>query len=227
MSKLELRLCRRPPRELWLKPEIPEGAAGTIIGWIQDVPPVEGGVPRAVSRVITTALTRNYRLTFVDPGRAKSAGWQDHGEHSTRFLRAEGIGRLNPSAGYGLTSTVSADLALRLFETNESLWTLQSQIVLLTDRELCAPNVSFGTIDALMRTRKLDPTGLQAECGCLGVMTPGTDGDFAQLVFWRAGTLEGFQQAVRSVADSAGLSFAEVSESEFRQTRWFLQEVGP
>jgi hypothetical protein len=226
VSTVELRLCRRPPRESWLKPEIPAGADGAIVGWIQDAQPVESGVPPEVTRAIAGALLKYCRLTFVDPGQPKSPDWQQRGDRSVRFLRAEGMRRLNPSAGYPLTSTVSLNPALRLFETDESLWTLQSQVVLLNDRQGPAPSVSFARMDALMRTRKLEPACLQAECGCLGVMTPGPDGDFAQLISWQAGAMEGFTQALAAEAARAGLLFAEVSDLEFRQTRWFLEKVG-
>jgi hypothetical protein len=38
--------------------------------------------------------------------------------------------------------------------------------------------------------------------------------------------MERLTQALRKEAESARISFAEVSESEFRQTRWFLEKVG-
>src|SRR5215469_8325701 len=154
MSTVELRFCGQPPRSLWLRPEIPEGVDGAVIGWIQDAAPVDGGVPEDVARVIAEALTKKYRVTFVDPGRTKSTEWQTRGDDSVRCVRSDGIGRLNPSAGYTLTSTLNSNVALRLFDTDESLWTLQSQVVFFTDQNSQAPTASFRAIDDLMRTRK-------------------------------------------------------------------------
>jgi len=226
MSAIELRFCAQPPRSLWLKPEIPEGADGAVIGWIQDAAPIDSGVPPDVAQIVAKALVEIYRLTFVDPGRTKSLDWQDQGDYLIRFVRADGIGKLNPSAGYALTSTRAPRVAMRLFETAESLWTLQSQLVLLTDKHAQAPAVSFRAIDVLMRRRELDLAGLQA-FGCRGIMTPGPDGDFAQLTFWQGGAMDEFERSLRSECEIAGLTFVVVSETDFERTNWFLKKVGP
>jgi hypothetical protein len=226
MSVVGMRFCGQPPRGLWLKPEIPQGSDGAMIGWIQDAAPVDGGVPQDVARVIAEALVKNYRVTFVDPGQTKSPDWQSRGDYSIRFVHPDGIGSLNPSAGYALTSTRSSDVALRLFDTEESLWTLQSQVVFLTDQNAEAPDASFRTIDILMRTRTLDVAGLQGEFGCWGIVTPGPDGDFAQMIVWQAGGMDAFKRSLRFESEVAGLHFAEVSSLEFEHTKWFLEKVG-
>jgi hypothetical protein len=217
MSTRELRFTRHPPRELWLRPEPPADAERALIGWVQDIAAIDEGVPDDVMRIITRALTHDYRLTFIDPGVEKSSRWRNLERCSTRFLKAS---RLVPWRGYGLTSTCEANIAVRLFETKGWLWHLQSQLVLLTSRDELAPEISLGTLRQLMRSRRLDIRPLQAEFACVGIMTPGPDGDFAQLIFWRPESMSTFVERLRAQAEQAQISFVEVSEAEFKQTKW-------
>jgi hypothetical protein len=219
MSTRELRFTRHPPPQLWLRPEPPADAQGALIGWVQDVAAIDEGVPDDVMRIITRALTQNYRLTFIDPDVEKSSQWRSLERHSTRFLKAS---RLAPWRGYGLTSTCDADIAVRLFATEGWLWHLQSQVVLLTSRDELAPEISFGTLHRLMQSRRLDIRPLRAELACIGVMTPGPDGDFAQLIFWQPASMSVFKEHLRAQAEQAQIGFVEVSKAEFQETKWLL-----
>jgi hypothetical protein len=225
MSARELRFTLHPPVELWLKPEPPPGAESALIGWVMDTPPIDDGVPHDVALAITRALTSKYALTFLDPGKGKSAQWESHGSYSVRFLKPTGFLRLNPSAGYALTSTFDPETAVQLFDTNESLWVQQSQIVLLSLRDTPPPNITFQHLHDLLRSRQLDYNRLQSEDLCLGIVAPGPDGDFVQVILWESGAMSVLRERLRAESERSGLVFSEVTSSEFKQTRWFLQEV--
>lgn len=225
MSVMQVRCTLHPPKELWLEPHVPADAEGALVGWVAGAAPVDCGIPRDVARIITQTLTRNYRLTFLDPGVEAAPPWQEHATYETGFLKSSRFLDFRHSAGYALTSTITAEAAARLFETEESLWSLQSQIVFLTERKASPPNISFRTIDELVRTRKLLPARLSAEFACVGLMVPGPDGDFAQLILWQPRATQTFLGLLRLETEKTGLTFAEVSESEFRDTKWFVEEV--
>jgi hypothetical protein len=147
----------------------------------------------------------------------RTSQWRHLESCSTRFVR---VSRLIPWIGFGLTSTREADVAVRLFTTVQSLWHLQSQIVFLTRRCDLPPEISCGTLHRLARSRHLDIRQLQAEFACSGIVTPGPDGDFAQLNFWCPGALSVFTEGLRTQAQQAQIGLVEVSELEFKRTRW-------
>jgi hypothetical protein len=215
MSIVELRLTRDPP--IWLPPQPPPATEVALIGWVEDVHRIDEGVPRDVRRIITRALTQEYRLTFLDPGVERTSQWRHRESCATRFVK---VSRLVPWIGFGLTSTHEADVAVRLFATVQSLWHLQSQMVFLTQRCDLPPEISFGTLHRLTRSRRLDIRQLQAEFGCAGIMTPGPDGDFVQLNFWFPGALSSFTEGLCTQTQQAQIGLVEVSELEFKRTRW-------
>lgn len=224
MSTRELRLTLDPPRELWFPPAPPPGTDSMLIGWVQDVAPVDEGVPANVMEVVTRAMTRDYRLTFIDPGVERSPEWKESqkGRGESRFVKAT---RFSPIRGYGLASTSDAKVAMRLFSTDESLWHLQSQWVFLTPRGDPPPEISFQALNQLAQWRRLDPGELQAEFGCQGIMAPGPDGEFIEVVLWLPGARTALVQSLQREAEQAHLPWAEVSEVEFRETQWLSSDV--
>jgi hypothetical protein len=224
MSTRELRSTLNPPRELWFPPEAPPGTEAMLIGWVQDVAPVDEGVPANVMEIVTRALTRDYRLTFIDPGAEKSPEWKDseNGLRQTRFLKPT---QFSPIAGYGLTSTADANVAVRLFSTDEWLWHLQSQWVFLTRRSDPPPEMSFHALHQLAQWRRLDPHELQTEFRCQGVMAPGPDGEFIEIVLWQPGARAALLLNLQAEAEQAHLPWTQVSEVEFRETQWVPSDV--
>lgn len=225
MRTLEVRFVRGMPPDLWLKPELPAGAAGAMVGWVRGFELVDSCVPEDVAKVIVSALTQTYRLTFLDPGEKGTSQWQDRGDRSVRFLAPGVAAKVLRSAGYALISTIDPAIAVRLFETDESLWSLQSQVVLLSRRDAPPPAVDFNSFDNLVRSRRLDCVQLRSGLGCAGTLTPGPDGDFAQLVLCDEGDMDRFVRTLRSQTENMGILFTEVSGPEFRQTKWFVEEV--
>ena len=226
MSTRELRFTVDLPSDMWRKPQVPVGAEGAMIGWVRDVAPIEDGIPETVALVITRALTSQYSLTFSDPNIGRSGQWENRGTYATRFLKPAGILRLNPSAGYSLTNTSDPDAAVRLFDTDESLWVEQLQVVFLSSKECQPPEMSFQALHNFLRWRTLDCGRLQSEFGSIGLLTPGPDGDFAQVILCQPGAMNEFKRSLRIASDAAGLHFAEVSRLEFERTKWFLEKVG-
>ena len=226
MSTRELRFTVDLPRDMWLKPEVPAGAEGAMIGWVRDAAPIDDGIPEAVALVITRALTSRYSLTFSDPNNGGSDQWEKHGTYATRYLKPDGIQRLNPSAGYGLTATSNPDVAARLFDTDESLWVEQLQVAFLSPRECQPPDIDFQDLHNFLRSRTLDCGYLQYTFGSSGLLTPGPDGDFAQVILCQPGAMNELTQSLHLESEAAGLHFAEVSGAEFERTKWFLEKVG-
>jgi hypothetical protein len=224
MSTRELRATLNPPRELWFPPEPPPGSEALLIGWVRDVAPADEGVPDDVMRIVARALTRDYRLTFIDPGVEKSPQWKDsaNGLRQTRFLKPT---QFSPTAGYGLTTTCDPEVAVRLFSTDEWLWHLQSQWVFLSRPSDPPPEISFLTLNQVAQWRRLDPQRLQTEFGCQGVMAPGPDGEFIEIVLWQPGARTALLKSLQAEAGQAQVSWKEVPEVEFRETQWLPSDV--
>jgi hypothetical protein len=54
-------------------------------------------------------------------------------------------------------------------------------------------------------------------------MTPGPDGCFAQLIFWRPGALSGVIDGLRAQAKQAHIDLVEVPKLEFWPgTKWYI-----
>jgi len=226
MSTRELRFTVDLPSDMWLKPEVPAGAQGAMVGWVRDAAPIDDGIPETVALVIARALTSRYNLTFSDPNNGGSDQWEKHGTYATRFLKPNGIQRLNPYAGYSLTTTSDPDTAVRLFDTDESLWVQQLQVAFLSPRLCQPPDITFQDLHQFLRSRSLDCGHLQSQFASIGLLTPGPDGDFAQVILCQPSAMNELKQSLQLESGAAGLHFAEVSGLEFEQTKWFLEKVG-
>jgi hypothetical protein len=211
------------PQEPWWKPRVPDDAVCALIGWIREVAPVDSGVPFDVKHALANALTRQYLLTFVGDRPTAETEWVNLGDRWVRSAKPAGGWRGLSSAGLSLVATANPSAAQALFESG-GLWNRENQIVLLSANGARPLQLDFDVLDALMKSSRPDLREL-AVLGVLGVMTPGPDGDFAQVMVWNTKGLLHFTDQLRADAEAAGLSFLVVPEAEFKQTKWFLEEV--
>jgi hypothetical protein len=194
-----------------------------LIGWVQDVAPVDSGVPREAKRVLVNALVRRYTLLFVGEAVERSSVWRALPDRWVRQAAPSGILSRLFSSGFSIVATMDTLAGEELFES-QCLWSLENQLVLLAGRDASPPDLRFDLFEALLKSKSADFRRLPS-IGVLGAMMPGPDGDFAQLLLWGGQSMEGFAEHLRAECEAAHISFASVPETEFKKTKWFLEEV--
>src|SRR6516164_5279480 len=94
------------PHEPWWNPHTPEGAECGLIGWVQDVAPVDSGVPSEVKQVLVNSLVRQYALLFVGEAAEKSSVWRALPDRWVRQAVPSGMLSRLLSSGFSIVSTV-------------------------------------------------------------------------------------------------------------------------
>ena len=211
-------------RHEWLKMQLSPTAAAAVIGWIQQAPSVEAGVAPEIAGLLGRALTRSFRVTFLDDQNGASEAWTEHGDRWVGRFRAAGWKGMLRSKDLLLTSTVRPEVAATLFEASAGGWSREAQVVLLTSASGPVPEVSADTLDEVLRGR-LEDGASGAVPELWGFMLPGPDGDFAQLVFLRRESLSTFLAHLQDEAAVAGVGFEIISPEAFEQTRWYVEGV--
>lgn len=208
----------------WLKMQLPPTAAAAVIGWIQQAPSHEAGVAPEIVHLLSRALTRSSRVTFLDDENGASEAWTEHGDCWVGRVRAAGWKGMLRSKDLLLTSTVAPEVAAGLFEASAGGWSREAQLVLLSAVSGSVPGIDADTLDELLRGRLED--GASGAVACLsGFMLPGPDGDFAQMVFLRRESLSTFLTHLQDEAAAAGIGFEIITPEAFAQTNWYVEKV--
>ena len=110
-----------------------------------------------------------------------------------------------------------------LFSDDKFDWHLRSQIVLLLNHEQSNPQIEFSALHRFWSGRTNgDIANFKKGLPIAGFMTPGVDGDFAQIVIFdkQAGTR--FCESFAEICDRYHIPFSEVDEAAFETTSWIL-----
>jgi hypothetical protein len=151
-----------------------------------------------------------------------TGAWSPVGDDLVRALTGQGIaGRLiaklkGTPPNITLTSTRSAETAMRLFDDAGFPWWMQGQVVLLSEPEAAPPDVDVAALLALFEDDWTKQAAALRPVGVKGAMRPGVDGDVAGVL----SLTDAFDQAVLAALERetrlAGFDWAVVPESAFR-----------
>ena len=209
MAVSEVRVALQPQEPLW---ELPlrelQGTALALIGWIQTENPVDSGVPDTVASVLANTLTSTYKVTYPRPPGSGSNEWQSNSEGWVRTLRSD----------VTLLCTHQPESAARLFHTNRFIWSLKTQVAILSAITAPPPPLTDTQVIQLLECR-FDWKRLASAAAIQGLLQPGVDGDFAGLSVFEGGLDDALAQ-LRAECDQANIRFQIVPEAEFRTTQW-------
>jgi hypothetical protein len=153
------------------------GGATTYVIW--DPSDEDGTVPIEVSAVVATALCELGSVAFLGgPGALTSNSWQRLGEAWVGVSRRpfDWLSR-KPSPRF----IVSRDIRTieGLFDQPGFDWTLRGQMAFLLEVDDFVNPAPVASPDALAACLEFDPPR-RAPTGCIAILRPGTDGDFAE-----------------------------------------------
>jgi hypothetical protein len=202
------------------------GAPGTraLLGWVTDPKTVDAGVPQAVAMLLARALCRCVMLTFLwqpHEGPPASEQWRPLGKGQVKHLKAGLLERVRGNPPFTLLATCDPADAENLFYNEKFSWELRAQRVFLSPIE-ALPDLDYRHVSTVFNwPPKLDVMGHFQGTNVLGMLLPGVDGDFAELVVFDEGQRPALQQALSQECAARGVDFQLVDEATFKQTKWF------
>lgn len=209
-------------RQDWLRWKVPADAEGAVIGWIQQRPHADAGVPPKVAHLLARALTQCFRITFLDFDNGASPGWSEHEDRSVARLAAPGWRGIFSSNDLYMTSTRSALHAEHLFDAEAGGWSREAQFVLLSSPLEPLPKLDSPALHELTRGRLEAGSSILPELW--GIMVPGPDGDLAQVLLFHKRALHDFLDQLEEATQASGIRFEIVTSEEFNQTNWFAED---
>jgi hypothetical protein len=181
-----------------------------LVGWKVVPEMVDAGPPLAAAKVLATVLFRHARLTFPSAIRAPVAA----GLLPRKW-------RLNRHFQWS-TAASAKDACQSIFYADSFSWSLQSQVVILSQAVAPLPNPL--PLDERHLHLRSEPGlfGELAEAGALGVMLPGVDGDVAGLYFFTSDLARVVRDDLDSEARKTGARCAVATDETFRR---FLRQA--
>ncbi len=206
MSRTAVFVCLAPRGSEWQLGALPPAAGRVLlIGWAEDPPPVDAGVPEGVATVLARALTSFGRVTFPTAVVQASAG------HSwSPFTRAPGPVELlwtrNPQA------------VLQAFDDASHPWWMQGQVLLVSEPAAAvAPEIDRKQLAALLEDKWTMAADALSAAGVISVLRPGVDGDVAGLWTATEETEHTSLAALEGEARRASFDWAVLSEEAFAE----------
>ena len=160
-----------------------EGAHVALVGWKTRRPSLDAGVPAEVGRLVARAICRVAQVTFLDSTILDAdVAWQAVPGGARRLLpaplRAGGPG----ARAYPLTCTSDPQVAARLFADEEYQWVLRAQLAILSAPGTPPPAVDHPALRTVLQAHNAQLTEWAKTWSIPGLVLPGVDGDFVELV---------------------------------------------
>jgi hypothetical protein len=225
MSSRGIIACLNPRSANWQIGELPvQSGAMILLGWI-GYSQVDGGVPAEVAECLSSFLSKTgtvmFLRTVVDGDSHRPEQNRDFADivlpvGGVNILRklVSGI-LLGPEPKLEIVATRSRDSIRQIFVEQSMMWTLQSQCVLLLERQAEPIRLDRADILSFFSKDWAHAITRMSALGALGALRPGTDGDVAALFCVREKDADDFLAMLEADAKASGLSCQIVSEDTF------------
>ena len=200
-----------------------------LLGWISDAKTVDAGVPAAVAALLTQALCRCVTLAFLwraDKSQSLSEKWETFGKGRTKRLKAGILDRMRGNPPFTLLATHNPAEAEKLFYNDDFSWELRAQRVFLAPIDML-PDLDYRLVSTIFNwPSNLDAAAHLRGTGVIGLLLPGVDGDFAELVVFDDAQWPSLQQALLQECAAREFEFQIVDEPTFKQIKWVADSRG-
>lgn len=223
-SVIELRFTPEPRDPAWELAGTGAGARVGLLGWVLDAPRIDAGVPEKVARIVTRASCRQHLLIFhhrLAIERAAPRTWTAVPGGWACVLEPPVIKRLLRKPGLPLVATSDPGRAEDLFNAEAFSWELRGQIVLLSPRGSPPPPLSYAQLDDARSRKRIDDARLGLPAAIEGLVLPGVDGDFVELLAFEERLWRTLPEALAEECANSGVAWSVVPEDEFKATKWF------
>jgi len=205
MSRGSIFACLDPRGAEWQLGALPPPAGRLmLIGWREEPPPVDGGVPPPVAATFSRALTSIGRITYLSstvPAPA-GGGWPPL--------------KRGP-APVDLLSTSDPQELAQAFEDAAHPWWMQGQVLLVSAPGAAPPAVERRQLLSLLEDEWTSTARALSPLGVIGVMRPGVDGDLAGLLTFTAAAEQASLAALERETLLASFDWSVVTEEAFAE----------
>jgi hypothetical protein len=191
-----------------------DGAHVALVGWKTRRPAIEAGVPTEVARLVARAICREAQVTFLDSSSVEAGvAWEPTASGWRRVAPAPlRLGRGDVRA-FPLTCTSDAKVAARLFTDDDFQWVLRAQMGLLGRLGGPPPAVDHGALRTVLQAHNASLTAWAETWSIPGLVLPGVDGDFLELVAFDDGFAARMHDALVAECSAARVPWHVVAES--------------
>jgi hypothetical protein len=119
-----------------------------------------------------------------------------------------------------MVATSDVETASELFWVVGFDWNLRGQIVLLSDSGSAPPPLQYDHLERLFGKEHLNRVSARLPEEITGIIVPGVDGDFAELVAFNKAAGQAVLEALALECANSKVAWRIVSEAEFLDTRW-------
>jgi hypothetical protein len=218
MTTTTLYLCRDPVGAHWqlgAVPRLPYRVA--LIGWVQQPPAVDGGVPDQIAALLAETLTAVGSVSFFCRKGNTMVAEASHVQTLTSptlsgwlTARLQGFPR-----GASLLTTRSPEAAYQLFWTHGFSWVLQGQIALLFKPGTEPPRLTVQSAQLLLSEHWADHVAALGSSGAIGALRPGVDGDVAAFLALTEEIAVAFRNTLCAVCAEHQIAFESCTEDVF------------
>lgn len=216
-------ICDNPVETFWQLGQISKGSGNfVLLGWRVSWTPIEDGVPDAVAKVLAAAMTSLAQVIFLSSDLAQTDAvneWDSSGEKTVCVLKEPNpLKQLTAFlSGKAVHITLVATRTPKQVEQSldDSMWSLETQIILLSEPERVLPKIDWQTLlslfddDWILSASQLQRIGIQC------VLRPGVDGCVAGVLFLTDDFRHKFLGILENQSRAAGFDWELLSEAEF------------
>ncbi len=204
-----VKLVRDPINVGWsLRSRTTTGSKIGILGWTCDDSSVDAGIPEAIANVLSKALCHCSQVSFLDPS-------------SSSILKPSPFKSMLGQPVFSIRTTSQQEIVARLFYIDEFPWDQCSQVVILSKWK-SEPIFNYANLFELWSHPAPNLNSLANRMKVLGYLLPGPDGDFVEIVIFDNSLLNLLTQNLANECKQRGLGWQEVSENQFRETKWVV-----
>jgi hypothetical protein len=191
-----------------------DGAHVALVGWKTRRPRIDEGVPAEVGRLVARAICREAQLTFLDSSSCDAGvAWEPVDEGWRRVVPAPLRLGSGGARAFPLTCTADARVATRLFADDDFQWVLRAQLGLLGRLGAPPPAVDHAALRLVLQAHNASLTSWAEAWSIPGLVLPGVDGDFVELVAFDDGFATRLSDALVAECSAARVPWHVVAES--------------
>lgn len=221
MNSFRILVCTSARLPQWQLAGYIDTSTSVLLGWHQATMSVDGGVPAEVAKVISNALCRGTRISYLCGDLEQIIETHSREFCSIQTITESGLiarfiaywSGVPPNAA--IVSTNNPKVALHLFDTSYFSWVLQGQSVFLSDLSVPVPDLKKVVSKTGQRKYENAPMDALNDYSLVGMMRPGVDGDVTGILFRSVQDRANFLTSLQEEAGSSGMQFKHCDESEF------------
>jgi hypothetical protein len=185
-----------------------------LLGWKTRRPSLDTGVPAEVGRLVARAICREAQVTFLDSTSAEAGvAWEPDDAGWRRVVPTPlRLGASGPRA-FPLTCTAEPKVAARLFADDDFQWVLRAQMGLLGCPGDPPPAVDHAALRVVLQAHNASLTDWAQKWSVPGLVLPGVDGDFLELVAFDDAFAARLHDALVAECSAARVPWHVVAES--------------